>query len=1065
MAAARAEDRQIIGRLHSIPRPQRNLRDASRVWQQDPTPILPPERGSSTSNLEQNRSNGHSPWSRSVMQNNPRTTKIGNSTARSTVTTLRAQKRRKVEPESPYFAMGKGTSHNSNRRPLTAPEITVVDDKEEDLGTIVTTDELNIIDVDSPWPPSRTTINRLKSISSPAVTGPSSGSRFVRDGSATRKLEKNLDIESDPIGYFPDDSPPASEHLFPMSVPCTVPHKGTVQEKILKIEKEVRAVPRVDLRSHQGHVRGIKNQMKLKQFSAAHVHSQHDAFATAASLSTSSRPTTPQLRVKEWYLGTDHKDSNAGYSLSWEKDTMTFSQGRSSPAIHFDVVYELESIKYFEYTSGSHIKYPIIAMQTYPPKNSLRLRNSEHFKMGDKHAKGAITVKFDMNSNNWAKGYQAFINWIKDRVDNKFIINDMAARSVWEVAERCGELGVIDVQRKKRRNSVEEVQPDEQRRSLKRPASVESLYWQRPPPDGKLVANTSDCHSTSQSNSRAGTKPPSVSSRDSNALSVAPSRSSCRSTRQREVSPEADPDEVILCYPQGVTGAVNITNADFRRLQPGEFLNDTLIEFGLKLWLRKLEESSPEVANQVHVFSSFFYKKLNKKDINEGYQSVRKWTAKLDIFSKKFLIVPINENLHWYLAIVYQPELILLRPLPSPPPPPLKETRLRAHHAEASERSAIRSKPSMTDTNLPSPPLPDDLFAAQETSSEVAVERDLQQFETSCSIVSASENSSHTTSTPSAAGDTTMDEQDPLEYPSSPLSVMDVDNHNQHMAASREPSLTVSNYAQRAGSINVSTPDVDMIDISPSSSQEEVNHTLKLFDKDIEHASHYTAVAPENFYTTSKAKGKQGEIPQPQPSIEVGDDDEEGVELSSKPLTYIFTMDSLGGRHPAAIKRLQKYLHLEAEDKRKLSKTSEARGKQAIVPVQPNFCDCGLYLLHFAETFVNDPAKYCRIITETTNKTSNEVRRDDWNDAKTAGMRERLMHEITKLSAVWKKDRAEREEAKKSEVGPTEVVDSSDDEVDIVDVTPIVPEKGKGKGKGKGKSSPAKGKAARIRSG
>lgn len=269
----------------------------------------------------------------------------------------------------------------------------------------------------------------------------------------------------------------------------------------------------------------------------------------------------------------------------------------------------------------------------------------------------------------------------------------------------------------------------------------------------------------------------------------------------------------------------------------------------------------------------------------------------------------------------------------------------------------------MTDTNLPSPPLPDDLFAAQETSSEVAVERDLQQFETSCSIVSASENSSHTTSTPSAAGDTTMDEQDPLEYPSSPLSVMDVDNHNQHMAASREPSLTVSNYAQRAGSINVSTPDVDMIDISPSSSQEEVNHTLKLFDKDIEHASHYTAVAPENFYTTSKAKGKQGEIPQPQPSIEVGDDDEEGVELSSKPLfvvlllyltisvsyrmlfrTYIFTMDSLGGRHPAAIKRLQKYLHLEAEDKRKLSKTSEARGKQAIVRFLPMSRRCSIFM-------------------------------------------------------------------------------------------------------------------------
>jgi hypothetical protein len=75
-------------------------------------------------------------------------------------------------------------------------------------------------------------------------------------------------------------------------------------------------------------------------------------------------------------------------------------------------------------------------------------------------------------------------------------------------------------------------------------------------------------------------------------------------------------------------------------------------------------------------------------------------------------------------------------------------------------------------------------------------------------------------------------------------------------------------------------------------------------------------------------------------------------------------------------------------------------------------------------------------------------------------MRERMVDEITTLSTVWKKERAEREEAKKSEAGPMEIVDSSDDEVDIVDVTPAV----EGKGKGKGKSSPVRGKAARIRS-
>jgi hypothetical protein len=39
----------------------------------------------------------------------------------------------------------------------------------------------------------------------------------------------------------------------------------------------------------------------------------------------------------------------------------------------------------------------------------------------------------------------------------------------------------------------------------------------------------------------------------------------------------------ILLYPSTGTGAVNVTNGDLKRLEPGEFLNDTLIELGLKL--------------------------------------------------------------------------------------------------------------------------------------------------------------------------------------------------------------------------------------------------------------------------------------------------------------------------------------------------------------------------------------------------------------------------------------------------------------------------------------------------
>jgi len=77
--------------------------------------------------------------------------------------------------------------------------------------------------------------------------------------------------------------------------------------------------------------------------------------------------------------------------------------------------------------------------------------------------------------------------------------------------------------------------------------------------------------------------------------------------------------------------------------------------------LADLQESNPELASQVHVFNSFFYKKLSTKmcvecfvfkalihitfhSPEDGYNSVRKWTSKFDLFQKKYIVVPINEK-------------------------------------------------------------------------------------------------------------------------------------------------------------------------------------------------------------------------------------------------------------------------------------------------------------------------------------------------------------------------------------------------------------------------------------
>lgn len=99
--------------------------------------------------------------------------------------------------------------------------------------------------------------------------------------------------------------------------------------------------------------------------------------------------------------------------------------------------------------------------------------------------------------------------------------------------------------------------------------------------------------------------------------------------------------------------------------------------------------------------------------------------------------------------------------------------------------------------------------------------------------------------------------------------------------------------------------------------------------------------------------------------------------------TYIFTFDSLGGKHPAAANNLSRYLQMEAKDKKGLdiSQTTPAAGVTALVrcfylaftlmecqylalqvPAQPNFCDCGVYLIHFVQTFMSYPDSYIKKI-------------------------------------------------------------------------------------------------------
>ena len=110
-----------------------------------------------------------------------------------------------------------------------------------------------------------------------------------------------------------------------------------------------------------------------------------------------------------------------------------------------------------------------------------------------------------------------------------------------------------------------------------------------------------------------------------------------------------------LIYPKSGRKKITIEFTDLERLDEGQYLNDNLLSFYLRFLEYSLEQERPDLAKRVYFFNTFFFATLmnthkGRKGFN--YEGVQKWTRNVDLFTYDYIVVPINEAAHWYLAII-----------------------------------------------------------------------------------------------------------------------------------------------------------------------------------------------------------------------------------------------------------------------------------------------------------------------------------------------------------------------------------------------------------------------------
>ncbi|XP_074847086.1 sentrin-specific protease 6 isoform X2 [Carettochelys insculpta] len=401
------------------------------------------------------------------------------------------------------------------------------------------------------------------------------------------------------------------------------------------------------------------------------------------------------------------------------------------------------------------------------------------------------------------------------------------------------------------------------------------------------------------------------------------------------------PIEKLIVYPPPpAKGGISVTNEDLHCLNEGEFLNDVIIDFYLKYLV--LEKLKKEDADRIHVFSSFFYKRLNQRERRNLHETanlsiqqkrhgrVKTWTRHVDIFEKDFIFVPLNEAAHWFLAVICFPGLEKPRYQPNP-------------HYHESAQMQIKASCSERESNTPSP-LPNELdLSSQNSPSKSAVKTTLNK------------------KLPAALTDTNSETEDsesiycrrsPCRGKSGIKKVNQIDNDSEEpktleSACHKLDHRTTDENGMQSEYITTVQPMDGLHKIRLNYSEDSTDGSKLNEDELIDFSEDQD---------NQEDSSDDGGLADDNCSSELG-------QWHLKPniciQPCILLMDSLRGPSRSnVVKILREYLEIEWEVKKgsKRSFSKEVmKGSNPKVPQQNNFSDCGVYVLQYVESFFENP--------------------------------------------------------------------------------------------------------------